>query len=313
MIDWKKEYAEAFFQMLECVHEEKEKYDDICCNLVFENFPTSLFKYSYFDRDEHWKELVLGEVFFQHPSSWNDLFDSACVFEYERLKKEMEEICLRMNISDFENKTQNLVEEVIKWTREAVLEKNRDENKSNKPSEANGMENTAFHEFIKKLNFCSHFTHVFKASCFSEENNNMKMWYYYAANYTGFCVEFDFSEHKHAYTQYMRPVMYTEKKYIAQEADYFVGKKIFLPMLLKNPCWSNEKEWRFIYPHNPTFEVQALNEGIVKGIYLGNKISQDDEEQVISHLKNSKNPIPKIFKMVPNKYINSFDAQEISI
>ncbi|MDR0917983.1 MAG: hypothetical protein LBM93_01830, partial [Oscillospiraceae bacterium] len=110
----------------------------------------------------------------------------------------------------------------------------------------------------------------------------------------------------------IKPVTYTDRKFTAKDFHYeFFETEFFLPMLLKNPCWQDEKEWRFINPWN--FTEKTMKNCPIKAIYLGNKISEQNKEKVYALLKKNTENIPKLYIMVANKYNNSFYPEEIIV
>lgn len=306
MSDWRKEYNETYVKLLDCENYDKQKYEKICRELVKNNFPNKLYKYSYFDDNEYWKETLLGEVFFQTPSQWNDLMDSACLLDYDYCIKEFKKY-------DVENKFNISIDELIKF-----IIQNKEQNETHHFSkyiskefkQSNPQLVAEFHSLVRKLGIIIAFTHQLKASCFTEEYDNMKMWYYYAKQYTGFCIEYDFSNNNGN----LKPVIYTEKRFTIKEPNQsFYETEVFLPMLLKNPCWKDEKEWRFIYPHKITKEKQTIHNCPIKAIYFGSDISTINIEQSLEYLKNRKETLPKVYKMIVNKHKNEFIAREIII
>jgi hypothetical protein len=310
MTDWKKEYNEAACKMMSCISEEKEKYEVICRDLVKNNFPKSLYKYSHFDDNGYWKDLVNGKLFFQHPCNWNDLFDSVCTFEFNRLKAEAKEKLSQKGAKNSDEDIDLFIEKVTAKVIECNLGKEKQTHFTAKAFPSNELTAGPLMELAKKIEFCAIFTHIFRASCFCEDVDNMKMWYFYAKEYSGFCVEYDFSKLNDAN---IKPVIYIDKKFQAKDFSYpFYETEMFLPMLLKNSCWKDEKEWRFIFP-NKHEDGGIISNCPVKAIYLGNKISPDNENELISLLKSAGDINLKIYRMIIDKYQNNFVAEQINV
>lgn len=97
MGNWRNQYDEVCIELVEAKKDDKSKKEEICRKLVKDNFPNKLYKYSYFDDAGYWKKLLLGEVFFQEPNQWNDLFDSVCLFDYEYQISEFKKRILKIN------------------------------------------------------------------------------------------------------------------------------------------------------------------------------------------------------------------------
>jgi hypothetical protein len=85
------------------------------------------------------------------------------------------------------------------------------------------------------------------ATCFSEQNNNMPMWYHYAGMHSGMVVSYDFS--RLLRPQNLLPIVYADDIKISVETieKYVVDGDIhlpFFPMLVKSKQWEYEAEWR---------------------------------------------------------------------
>ncbi|MDR0919688.1 MAG: DUF2971 domain-containing protein [Oscillospiraceae bacterium] len=308
-LDWKIEYDKTIHQLLDG-DDNKSEYEKKCRELVRKNFPKRLFKYSCFDNKGYWKNLITGNLYFNHPYEWNDIFDSSCNFEYDNLLAEVKKVLLKNGHSFDETKFNLFINKIIEKEQDINLNKVKYKNNYNGENiESNVELNPILYDYAKKIEFCAIYTHICRATCFTEEFNNMKMWYYYAKEYTGFCIEYDFSNYNDGS---IKPVTYTDRKFIAKDFHYkFFETEIFLPMLLKNPCWKDEKEWRFISPGK--FTETTMSNCPIKAIYLGNKISDQNKEKVFALLKRNTKNIPKLYIMVANKYNNSFYPEEIII
>lgn len=98
--------------------------------------------------------------------------------------------------------------------------------------------------------------------CFTEDINNFPMWYYYAAKYKGFCVEYDFSklDEDNQFQQALKPVLYMKRKFNLTKTieTVFNPQKIMkgempayywlhsIGNIVKDESWEFEKEWRYI-------------------------------------------------------------------
>ena len=91
-----------------------------------------------------------------------------------------------------------------------------------------------------------------RVSCFSEQNDSILMWAYYANGYKGICVEYDFSDMENK--KRMSRVLYKEKRTFSSKFWYRI----------KAHCWKHEKEWRMV--QRPPIEEAKL---YVKNIYFG--------------------------------------------
>lgn len=103
---------------------------------------------------------------------------------------------------------------------------------------------------------------------FSEENDNLLMWAHYADNYSGMCVEYDFSKLAEGILYHLFPICYSSHRFSKLSLDYSIDdfwtlkndlengnppqddyaflKDIMHLFLVKPECWSYEKEWRIV-------------------------------------------------------------------
>lgn len=156
---------------------------------------------------------------------------------------------------------------------------------------------------------------------FSEDPKNLLMWAHYANNYSGMCVQYDFTNLEEKILCHLFPVIYSKKRrtsnvlseYIEEEikklkasSPYDItDESVFLQdimslFLVKSSCWSYEKEWRIIatYPQMFYREDETDNKGAeifyqiennqtisvkdcIKAVYLGPKI----EERIKEHIE----------------------------
>ena len=141
----------------------------------------------------------------------------------------------------------------------------------------------------------------------TETNNNPKMWEEYASNYSGFCIGYDLSQGLRVDAlgnmgltyalKGLLPVFYIEKRpkfnsykfQLIQYKDTFyeiedenwtpnIATKLFMQMLIKNPKYSNEQEWRIV--------VGGDTPGLIwfpfaTGIYMGKDIANEDKERLM--------------------------------
>lgn len=165
---------------------------------------------------------------------------------------------------------------------------------------------------------------------FSEEKSSLLMWAHYADNYSGMCVEYDFSKLSETLLFHLYPVYYSLKrstnrhleraivehkdlKRMNEENCYpndcdFI-KDIMSLFLSKSMSWSYEKEWRILvtYPqmHNEAQDIEdELEEfyritgqqipvmSCVKAVYLGPKMKQSIKEHIKEICRDRLGGIP---------------------
>ena len=184
-------------------------------------------------------------------------------------------------------------------------------------------------------------------SCFSEENDSSYLWGNYADNNTGFCIEYDMSQYisrclescdnpnkcSKFHTKYqLAPVIYSLEKpdassvlsnVIIDDISKKIGKppKQFLftdnnvannLAFYKSDKWQ-EKEWRLI-EWNHTEQYKEYN-CLIKNakptaIYLGTKISEENQTKLIEICKSKNLPC---FKAFPNYFSSEYKYTFINV
>lgn len=125
----------------------------------------------------------------------------------------------------------------------------------------------------------------------AESGKNDYMWVNYAADSSGYCIEYDLSDYELA--KNVLPVIYQddrETNIIIQLVASFIGQMItgysngqiqadsshFLRLFLtKNKKWKYQKEWRFI---GNSFDKPEAPK--IKRIFLGTKASESDKKRM---------------------------------
>lgn len=151
--------------------------------------------------------------------------------------------------------------------------------------------------------------------CLTEDHNNPVMWENYSDNYTGFCIEYDFSK-KCDYDSrknliFLLPILYRKK---LMQFDMFplfeiaVKKHLYgdevnqdeektqseinlnLQLLQKKHEYNYEKEWRFAIKNHQN-NIQPFP--FVSAIYLGKDISTENESMLIKIASKLEVPVYK--------------------
>ena len=121
-------------------------------------------------------------------------------------------------------------------------------------------------------------------ACLTEDRDNYPMWWSYADNHKGFCVEYDIAslvKENPKETNDLHPVIYLEKKFnfdnllVSLTENIEAGEPLVIPAMvifhillgtMKHISWSYEKEWRFI---KILQQGRVNNPAKIKAIYLG--------------------------------------------
>lgn len=134
--------------------------------------------------------------------------------------------------------------------------------------------------------------------CFAEVLDNFPMWWSYADNRQGFCVEYDFSRIKgNNITNNIHPVLYLKEKFNFEnilrpffeqiqmdDLEITPANLIFHYLLgsIKHESWSYEKEWRYIVPFKQGLDGFPK---IVTAIYLGDRFNPANYARMIELCK----------------------------
>ena len=109
-----------------------------------------------------------------------------------------------------------------------------------------------------------------RVACFSEVNDSILMWAYYADGHKGVCLEYTPSELDLDNPEYeaifngLRKVYYSETQYNKMD---FIHSENDVNSLFFNKalCWAHEQEWRLVLEKN----IKKVNFPCLTGVYLG--------------------------------------------
>lgn len=137
--------------------------------------------------------------------------------------------------------------------------------------------------------------------CYGKRNDSILMWSHYANCHKGVCIEFepyndiDITEIKYSkkrakldlysITQTVLAYDYLQEKVDIKNKN--VARRLLKPFLVKSKDWKYEEEYRSIYSKNEINEkitsldnMHFINAGNIKAVYLGCKVSVEDEKLV---------------------------------
>lgn len=218
--------------------------------------------------------LVTGHLYLVSPSRLNDPFESE--FEFEKID----------NIPD------------IDFLKKIFTNKKIDVDKINQNN---------FYEHLKEL-LKDILDEEYGITCFSEVNDDILMWSYYANSHKGICLEFDIDKLSKSEVirifdlklENIKTLNEVPKVEIIINEDGFTFKEKENIALWKFPHWSHEKEIRL---HGNLSNYRNINGEIKRtipfdsesltGIYLGEKISEEDKN-LLAHLINNHKELQHI-------------------
>lgn len=130
----------------------------------------------------------------------------------------------------------------------------------------------------------------YKICSFSQRMDSVLMWSHYSANHTGFAIKYDFAELPvtDIRLRCLWPVLYDDELFDASgffmeqsQTGSFNNLFGILSALHKAKDWSYEHEWRMILPMSPTDPPMNYSVPVAKAVYLGSKVSKEDEKEVV--------------------------------
>lgn len=291
--------------------------------------PKKLYQYQGFNNYSI-QNLKNNQIFFNSPLNFNDPYDCLHTIQLEPLSNNIiaKTFGETYNSPELSNLTKKLLDDLINKNElvaffSILSQKKLDNNKIEglNQIEIAIKDDTIFEQekkeaakFIKEnINSItqkiieenrSNVLSKYGISCFSEINNDLLMWAYYADGHKGFCLEFDTT---------MAPFATAKKVRYKKEAPIF-SPELFLEsdsrknndfheifLSTKFVQWKNEKVWRLIHKESGTkytYSSKALT-----GIYFGTKIDPTAMEIILTILR-SQNPFIKFYKMEkdPSKF-----------
>lgn len=153
-----------------------------------------------------------------------------------------------------------------------------------------------------------------RIACFTEKNDNVPMWQYYAEKSTGICIEYSINVEELVNNNrniYFLPVIYTMdyNQYFPYDLEIEEKSKLIaiICSVLKMEDWKFEKEWRMI-----AFNKEDLDENLyikleINAIYFGIETPQLIKD-VIKRLLNKK---ISLYEM--KKELTGLEAHKISV
>ena len=150
--------------------------------------------------------------------------------------------------------------------------------------------------------------HSYKICSLTERLDSLPLWAHYTKNHTGFAMEYDFRSLplENLVGLSLWPVRYSG---VFNASDLLRGVKPGQPFnnlfgliaaLHKSPDWAYEEEWRLVLVDSwkePPINLFAP----LKAVYLGSKISEDDENSVLRDALRAGVPVFKM-RLVPHEF-----------
>lgn len=142
-----------------------------------------------------------------------------------------------------------------------------------------------------------------RVACFSEVNDSILMWSYYANKHKGVCLEYDPTlldngiEENQNLLNAIQKVQYSETQY--NNPKYFrSADDINNVFFTKALCWTHEQEWRFVLND----DIERIKFPCLTGAYMGARFSQEYNNTEKEKIYN------KFFRSCIKRNIPIYDA-----
>lgn len=239
----------------------------------------SLYRFTYFDNDNFYEDLLNNILYFSSKNQFNDPFDSQIPTKYKlcsekELDKYLENLLVKRGLDGDNSEKIQIAKERLK--------KNPQE-----------IQNTIGDLIEKRIGILS----------LTENYKNLLLWAHYANKHTGFCIEIDaqllnkiilaeFIKNKEL--AFIFKVKYQNKFPIINPCKQSFEQRTKLQFLIKSKDWEYEQEWRILLLNGSRQKVE-LPKGVIKNIYFGLRSSDENINRSKKILKIS-NPGIGIFK-----------------
>lgn len=238
------------------INEMLELYKTVKIELQNINEDISLYRYK--TLNEYANEEVKNQhIYMNKPSRFDDLFDANCVTDISVIDSDLAPRFNALYIS--------------KLIEESDFYKDAD-NKERKST--NGWDN-----YYESIN--SNVDKLVRIASLSQENENIPLWYYYANEHKGICIEYSLKEIacRLRDNEYIMPVLYTDNYFMYNPATTYADAECAMTLqanaIVKHNDWKFEKEWRIVQFGNERFN-DYTDEIPIESITFG--LNTDDSD-----------------------------------
>lgn len=299
--DWIQDLRRYFFS-----YRQKDLDVKAAIQLKKQHIPKSLYKYRSVN-DYALSNFKEDYVWCTHAANFNDPYDSSLCFDFS--SDYMNSILLKSVETQARGEGDNFFTE----DNMNILSTSDDPVKTMIELAANHKDSSVMPDMVDKLyrmikdfneknviemnsKFNAAIKQGYKICSFSQRMDSMLMWAHYSANHTGFAIEYDFSKLlvTDIRSRCLWPVLYDDEMFDA--SDFFMEQSragsfnnLFgiISAIHKAKDWSYEHEWRLVLPMSPSDPPMNFSVPVPKAVYLGSKISKEDEEEIV-HVARAK-------------------------
>lgn len=270
--NWKKEYYELL---------RSGKFEDYskALELKKQNLPKYLYRYRPFriDRINRTRKEIFGFVYLSNIKGFNDPYDTKSILNdgrdlfIEKIKNDYKKSALKLfsteELNAIFSKNDWFDEMIVQGLgKEAVIKKDALEVKDS-------IKGAIYKELVNYTDtFNKMLEEQIRITCFTERWNNLPMWYHYADQYNGYCIEYNTSQIEEIlFVNRLLPVNYVKKyrEIIIDflQSDYKKGDSFNIMdeyATTKLRDWNYECEWRLVLNLNMIYESENSIPEIVK-------------------------------------------------
>jgi hypothetical protein len=144
-------------------------------------------------------------------------------------------------------------------------------------------------------------------TCFTSDGTNQRMWGTYGDNHAGVTLEFHADRAKCDFAGRLAPVLYTTSKLPFCPSDLLDSDLQIDPAMLqiffcvKHMDWKDENEWRLLLLSSEELShserLESFSTHSISRVFLGPRITPDDEEVVREAAHNHEQPFP-VYKRI---------------
>lgn len=266
---------------------------------ISENTPRIIYKYRSWENDFHKKIITENEVWFAHPNTLNDPYDTKPPYNFRFENIDWEVLRNRMKVIGREEEPFLSDEKLEIEVEKRMVEIKKDPNSYFANNRKEYILDETNYDKIGVFSCCSSFS-------------NEAMWAHYGNNHNGFAIGFNTVELARALNCIVGPVDYSNEPIvykILENNDDSTDDEIFK----KSTKWSYEEELRFVtlgigvnrsrankYPSN------SVNE-----IVFGLTTSKEVQDEIIEIAKDKLPNIP-IYKVEINPNQFGFNKRQIT-
>lgn len=263
--------------------------------------PQYLYKYRFWNNDNHKRLLTHNELYFTSARKFNDPFDCTVPVRYDLMTREQALALYRKHLKKDNPQwsSEKIEQEAISYVEEGSY---RDPKNWER-----------WLDWQKKFKY-----RYFGIFSVTEVPDSILMWSHYADSHKGFCVGFD-AEKLHMFRRtYWEE---TDAKIDHVEVEYFDDYPILRPcekrevdevkeqLRIKASDWKYEKEHRFILIGETKKKVLLPN-GIVSEVILGCRMPLEHKDEIIGALRQRPTRI-RLFQAKEKREQFGLDFQEI--